>query len=248
MRDTFWWIGGLVVVGGLIVGLVAHRPVHSTATPRLSVPVQASKPAPAPNPAARPKAATPPPSSVASYTAATGQAPAMPLAIVRLPWNPQTQWAVEPVGVTKTGTTNPTLWFGVKAGHRPWRWIPVTLPGALSPQLPPPVHDALALAYDLNQREPGPATLGPIQWAELAGAVGLPVGWTLQTVPAADSPLVAPSVVLTVWLPSDTGSFTGLYGLKTVWDRQNAPSGQHGFAGFVAAPGPMAAVALHPPE
>jgi len=81
----------------------------------------------------------------------------------------------------------------------------------------------------------------------VSGEVGLPVGWTLQTVPAVESPLAAPSVVLTVWMPSYTGSFTGLYGLKTVWDGQNAPAGQHGFAGFVASPGPMAAVAQHPP-
>jgi hypothetical protein len=119
--------------------------------------------------------------------------------------------------------------------------------GALNAALPKPVNDAFSLAYDLNQREPGPETLGPIQWAALVGEVGLPVGWTLEVVPAQDSPLAAQSVVLTVWVPLYTRTFNGLYGLKTAWDAKNAPSGQHGFAGFVASPGPIAAVAQHPP-
>jgi hypothetical protein len=77
-----------------------------------------------------------------------------------------------------------------------------TLPGALNAALPKPVNDALSLTDDLNQREPGPETLGPIQWAALAGEVGLPARWTLEVVPAQDSPLAFPSVVLTVWVPS----------------------------------------------
>lgn len=183
-----------------------------------------------------PTASTAPGDAAASFTRATGQRPALPLEVVTLPWDPQTQWAVEPALTHVGGNAQGTLWFGERTGPGPWRWIPSTLPGALDPGLPKPVSQALQWAFDLEQGEPGPQLLGRIQWAAITGHVGLPEGWTLTAAPAQASPLAAPSVLITVWEPSYTGVFSGVYGVETAWDAANAGTGQHGLAGLVAAP------------
>lgn len=177
-----------------------------------------------------------------SFAAATGLPASTALEVVTLPWNLSRAWAVDPVGVHRSPTPT-TLWFGERTGTGPWQWIPSRLPGGLSPRLPVAVRDALARAYDLSQGQPGPTLPGAIQWQALAGHVGLPVGWTLQVLPADASPLAQPSVALTVWQASYTGTYNGFYGLDTVWDGQNAGTGRHGVAGFQAAPGPMTAIA-----
>jgi len=178
-----------------------------------------------------------------TFAVATGLPASTALEVARLPWDPARVWAVDPVGVR--GSPDPTtLWFGGRTGTGPWQWIPSRLPGALSPRLPAAVRDALARAYDVSQGQPGPTLPGAIQWPALAGHVGLPAGWTLQVLPAdASSPLAHPSVALTIWQASYTGTYSGFYGLDTVWDQQNARSGAHGLVGFQADPGPMAAIA-----
>lgn len=177
-----------------------------------------------------------------SFAAATGLPASTALEVVRLPWNPTRAWAVDPVGVSAAPRPL-TLWFGERTGDGPWTWIPSRLPGALSSQLPPAVHDALARAYDLYQGQPGPTVPGSISWQALTGHVGLPAGWTLQTLPAEASPLAQASVALTVWQVSYTGTYAGFYGLDTVWDRATAATGRQGVAGFQTAPGLMRAIA-----
>ncbi len=56
---------------------------------------------------------------------------------------------------------------------------------------------------------------------------------------AALSPLGQPEVQLTVWLPSETGIFSGYYGLETLWDAATAQTGTHGLTALLAGPGPL---------
>ncbi len=179
----------------------------------------------------------------ASFQHATHQPVPSDLEAVTVPWAPNQTWAIDPIGITNTQNPNPTLWFGEKTGAGPWRWIPSTLPGALNPDLPKPIYRALQLAWDLNQGQPGPNVGGSIQWSAITGHVGMPAGWTMHIVAAADSPIGEPTIALIVWMRSYTGTFSGFYGLNTLWDVQNAASGRHDLAGLTAAPGPMTAIA-----
>lgn len=179
----------------------------------------------------------------ASFQHATHQPVPSDLEAVAVPWAPNQTWAIDPTGITSANNPNPTLWFGETSGTGPWHWIPSTLPGALNPNLPKPVYQALQLAWDLNQGQPGPNLGGAIQWSAITGHVGMPVGWTMHALSAADSPLGQPTVTLTIWMPSYTGSFGGYYGVATAWDAANAPSGTHGLMGLQANLGPLATIA-----
>ena len=159
-----------------------------------------------------------------------------------VPWTNQT-WAIDPIGITMAANPNPMLWFGKRVGTGPWRWIPSTLPGALNPALPKPIDAALQLAWDLNQGQAGPNLGGPVQWSAITGHVGMPAGWTMHGLSAADSPLGQPTIVLTIWMRSFTGSFPGFYGVATAWDATNAFTGHHGLLGLEAIPGPLRTIA-----
>lgn len=224
-----------VVAVGAIVWMsrtppaAARPPVSSRVSTR--APRHPSRPR-SHSPASRP---SPPATVAASFAAAAKQPASTPLETVTLPWAPATTWAIDPVAVQTPGFP-PTLWFGMRTGAGPWTWIPSHLPGALSRAYPVPVYQALAEAYDLHAGQPGPANLGgTISWQALAGHVSKPRGWTLQRLPADASPLVAPTVEITVWMQSDTGLYTGYYGLETVWDAANASSGAQDILGFQAA-------------
>lgn len=177
-----------------------------------------------------------------SFQQATHHAAPPNLETVAVPWVDQS-WAIDPIGITSTQNPNPTLWFGEKTGTGPWQWIPSTLPGALNPDLPKPIYRALQLAWDLDQGQAGPTLAGSIQWSAITGHVGMPAGWTMQALSMVDSPLGRPTITLTVWMPSFTGSFTGYYGVATAWDVANAVTGDHGLMGLEAHPGPMTAIA-----
>ncbi|MCY0886416.1 MAG: hypothetical protein OWV35_11170 [Firmicutes bacterium] len=233
------------VAAGVVVGALIHRPRAPRATTALTR-------HPARTHHTRSEAKAPPaslPSDVRRGPATSAAAslagvlhrplPA-PLETVPAPGAPATTWALEPIGLTAPGDPNPTLWFGVRTGPGPWQWIPSTLPGALSPALPKPIYVALQLAWDLQQGQAGPPVNGPVPWDAIAGHVGLPAGWALRPVPAALSPFGQPTVQLIVWSPSETGIFSGYYGLETLWDAANARTGNHALAALLAAPGPLA--------
>lgn len=174
----------------------------------------------------------------ASFQTATHQAAPRDLETVAVPWAHQT-WAIDPIGITNAQDPNPTLWFGEKTGAGPWHWIPSTLPGALSTQLPKPIDAALQWAWDLNQGQTGPDLGGPVQWSAITGHVSMPQGWIMQSLSAAASPLGKPTILVTVWVQSYTGTFSGFYGVDTAWDTTNAAVGAHGLLGLHAAPGPL---------
>ncbi len=182
----------------------------------------------------------------ASFQQATHQPVPSDLETVTVPWASHQIWVIDPIGITSTNNPNPTLWFGEKIGTDPWQWIPSTLPGALNPALPKPVLQALQWAWDLNQGQAGPPLDGTIQWSALTGHVGMPAGWTMHALPAADSPLGQPTITLTVWMRSYTGSFTGYYGVATAWDARHAATGNHGLMGLQAAPGPLSTLVQNP--
>nr|WP_172684505.1 hypothetical protein [Sulfobacillus thermotolerans] len=140
-----------------------------------------------------------------------------PILTAPVPWQTGATWAVVPEAVKKT------LWFGEqKTPGGPWTWIPSTLPGALSPQLPRPIYQALAWAYDLHVGQSGPNLGGTVSWNTITGQVGDPAGWTLDSF---SSPHGHAALTLTVWEPSETGVFTGLYGMISTWTAQNATTG-----------------------
>lgn len=254
-QRTAWILGGglvaMAVLGAIADGVQhfqhpeATRPTHSRASdfnPRHAQHPIAQSHLHAP---AQTAAAT----LAASFRAATHQPVPNDMETVTVPWALNQTWAIDPNGITSSGHPNPILWFGEQTGSQPWRWIPSTLPGALNPNLPKPVYDSLQLAWDLTQGTAGPTLSGSIQWASVTGHVGLPAGWTLQPLTGLLSPLGHATIQLTVWEPSYTGTFSGFYGVNTLWDAHNAPTGTHGLAGLMAAPGPLTAIAhtsVHP--
>ena len=226
------------VAAGLYVGLIARMGHHQTPPlhPKLASGPRARHQRPSPSTSGHSRSHTT--TLAVSFRAATHQTAPSNLETLAVPWANQT-WAIDPIGITSAKNPNPTLWFGEKTGAGPWHWIPSTLPGALSTQLPKPIDAALQWAWDLNQGQAGPDLGGPVQWSAITGHVGVPQGWTLQTLSAADSPLGRPTMTLTVWMLSFTGSFTGYYGVATAWDATNAATGTHGLLGLDAAPGPL---------
>ncbi|NMP23996.1 hypothetical protein [Sulfobacillus harzensis] len=262
-------IGGVIVVGG--VGLVmtqAHpHPVSAPSTvhhhhhqkPKAPPPPKTKAPTkPKPKAPPIPKNAPTIPVSgsaagsvTASFTAVTHKAPPVALQVVTLPWAKDTQWAVEPLGMSMNGepSTSPTLWFGEKTGSGRWYWIPTTLPGEPPSALPPAIRESIIMAYSLHLGESGPTdTVGNITWAGLQGKVADPEGWTLSTAPANASPLFQPTVGLTLFQQSYTGQFSGYYGLEAAFDAHNAPAGLHGLVGFVSRMGSLNTIVETPPS
>ncbi len=234
--------GALVAAAaaGLYVGLIArgghHQtlPAHHAQASGQRVPDRHPQPSQSTSGESRSQPTT----MAVSFRRAAHQAAPSDLETLAVPWANQT-WAIDPIGLTSAKNPNPTLWFGKKTGAGPWQWIPSTLPGALSAQLPKPISAALQWAWDLNQGQVGPDLGGPVQWSAITGHVGMPQGWTVQMLSAANSPLGRPTLTLTVWMQSFTGSFTGYYGVATAWDTTNAATGIHGLLGLDAAPGPL---------
>lgn len=267
MNTRYWVIGGVIVVaGGAILmmtnqshhvsasGAVHHkepkpptRAASSTKPPAKPTPQVPSIPKHAPT---IPTSGTASGSATASFQSVVGQTPPAPLQLVSLPWAKGTQWAVEPLGMSMNGepSTSPTLWFGERTGTGPWHWIPTTLPGQPSRHLPAPIRESLLMAYSLHEGMSGPTnTVGNITWQGLQNKVGVPVGWTLESVPATDSPLFQSTVGVVLFQPSYTGVFTGYYGLEAAFDAQNASTGLHGLVGFVSRTGSLATIVKTPP-
>lgn len=233
-RTTWALMGTVVVVGGTVgwialQGLHGNHPAAATRSmqtqPRPHTTQQTptpQSPAPPPLPASPilPQNGTAPGSALTSYEAIShNPAPPVtnPILTEPVPWQKGATWAVVPEAVKKT------LWFGEqKTPGGPWTWIPSTLPGALSHQLPPPVYQALVWAYDLHAGQSGPALGGTVSWDAIKGQVGEPAGWTLG---GFSFPHGKTELTLTVWEPSYTGVFTGLYGMISTWNAQNATTG-----------------------
>ena len=151
------------------------------------------------------------------------------------PANRAVQWAFLP-----RATAQGDLWFGQKDPGKPWRWIPVRLPGALPQALPRPVAGSLRWAYDLHADEAGPAqALGSAgSWPALTGTVGEPAGWQAQ---ASTTPQGVYTVSVTVWMASAT--VPSVYdGLATQWTRANAATGAHAITMILHAPGPLRSI------
>lgn len=268
MKSRYWAIGGVAVVAGVVALSLSRHPHHVTAPvaehhqhhrkpPASTAPKTKAPAKPKPkalrisnHPPTIPVSGSASGSATASFTAVGHQAPPAALQVVTLPWQPTIQWAVEPLGMAMNGepTTEPTLWFGERTGTGKWTWIPTTLPGEPSAQLPPVIRESLIMADSLHIGEPGPSnTIGNITWQGLQGKVGVPVGWTLESVPKADSPLFAPSVGVVLFQESYTGSSTGYYGMEAAFDSQNARTGLHGLVGFVSRAGSLRQIVKTPP-
>jgi len=259
MRKLTAVIGAAVVVGGIIFVLTEPSTPREIPPPvrhhHVAPPKAIPKPKPIPTPTTTPKTAPTLPTSgqaagsaSASFTVVTGEKPPVPLQIATVPWQPTTQWAVEPMGIHQGGNALVTLWFGEKAGTQAWHWWPTTFPGVPPTALPAPIAQSLTMAYSLHLGESGPTdTVGNITWPSLENEVGSPVAWTLSTVSANDSPLFAPTVAVTVFDPSRTGTFSGDYGVEAAFDAHNASTGLHGLVGFVSRTGNLASIVASPP-
>lgn len=171
-----------------------------------------------------------PRSLAASFQARAHQALPSGVIPVAVPWQPHTSWAFVPQAIQGH------LWFASRRGTGSWHWTSEDLPGVLSAQFPQPLYDALQWADDLHAHQPGPHLPGSISWRAIAGRVGEPVGWTTQILSANQSPIGGPTLALTVWVPSETGAFHGVYGIETVWNAHNARTGQGALLMLVAAP------------
>lgn len=230
-RKTLTILGGLVVLGGAgwwmtrsvqqpTVGAsqkTHQKPQEKTRTRTVRVnahgnPVLPDHPA---------KKSSAPPLSLAASFQAQAQNP-LPSGVtpVVVPWQTRTDWVFVPQAI------HGQLWFASRQGTGSWHWTAEDLPGMLSPQFPKPVYDSLQWAYDLHENQPGPQLPGAISWSVIAGRVGEPVGWSTQLLPASASPIGGKTLELTVWLPSETGAFTGDYGMETLWNASNVKTGQ----------------------
>ncbi len=239
-------VAGIVVAVGLGVAMVTSHPQSVTHQDH-PVAIQPAKKTQSRPPAQKPTTQKPafvPPKTIptipstgnnsvtsaqTSLTALTQKegvtTPTGPIDVVANLAKPSQRWAFA-TEAAKGASTGYTLWFGMestKAG--PWTWIPSTLPGALSSQLPPAVHSALLWAYDLEQGQSGPTLYGTVSWNSITGLVGEPQGWTAQE--------SGGSLMLTVWMPSFYGSFHGFYGVETDWYPSTIASGQQGLSMIV---------------
>lgn len=251
-RTVLLIIGGAVLVGlGAYAAFGSHAPTkhplsspapshHSSSTHSARSQHHKTSPKPTPTPPVLPTIGTGPGNVTMSYEAATHNPPP-PVAIETevVPWVKGVTWAIEPMAVGHT------LWFGEQ--NRPqglWTWIPSILPGALSKQLPLPIYQALAWAYDLHVGQPGPMLPGTIAWSAITGKVGEPAGWTM-------APILYPNdtmIGLTVWEPSYTGVFSGYYGVETEWNAQNASTGTQALGMLEASTQTMAQIARQTPS
>ena len=241
-RKTLGIIGGVVVLG---VGgwMFTRSPQTSASHSQTAIGVKTSNRSPRTQsvPAngkngkstahsQQPQRSVPQPRGLAaSFPATVHQSLPSGATPVPVPWQPQASWAFVPQAM------HGQLWWGSRQGSGSWHWVSEDLPGALSHQLPTPVYDALQWAYDLHANEPGPPLPGTMSWRAIAGRVGEPVAWTTQTLPADQSPIGGQTLELTVWVPSETGVFQGVYGLETLWNAQNAHTGHGALLMLVAA-------------
>lgn len=189
-----------------------------------------------------PKTGTVAKSMLAAYQAIShNPAPSVPIQTVLDPANSRETWALVPVGIQEPRNTTTTLWFGVqRTPHGPWQWIPSTLPAMLSSALPLPAHQALQLAFDWHDGQTGPDNLpGHVSWSALTGLVTEPVGWSMETLSAQDSPLATATVQITVFQAPYGGPFHGLYGMVTDWDAHNTPTGTHALDGIWTTTEPL---------
>lgn len=151
--------------------------------------------------------------------------PTGPIDIVANLAQPTQKWAFATLAA-KGASTGYTLWFGEQnTPNGPWTWIPSTLPGALSPKLPPAVYAALQWAWDLNQGQTGPMLLGTVSWSTITGHVGMPEAWTAQESNG--------QLTLTVWEPSETGIYSGYYGVESAWYADTIAAGKSGLTAIV---------------
>ena len=227
-------IGGVVVLGGVGFWLTraAQPPVRQARTVIGTKTAPANKKTGHSETHAKPRhKTTPQPLSLAASFQTTAH-DALPSGVtpVSVPWQPQTSWVFVPHAIQRR------LWFGSRTGTGPWHWVSEDLPGALSKRFPSPVFASLLWADDLHSNEPGPSLPGAIQWNTIMGRVGEPVGWTTQTLSASESPIGGKTLELTVWVPSETGVFTGYYGLELLWNAQNAKTDQGALLMLEAAP------------
>lgn len=253
-KTRLWMVGGIVVVGGIVYLAtspsrpipVSAPPVHHHHVAKIPTPPP-TKPAPQKAPVI-PSSASAKGSVTASFKTATGQAPPAPLQVVALPWQPTTQWAVEPLGMAMHGNALKTLWFGQRTRSGPWQWIPTTLPGVPSTKLPAPIQQTITMAYSLHLGESGPTgTVGNISWQGIQGQVTSPDAWTLSVVGTNSSPLFAPTVGVVVFQKSLTGAFAGYYGMETAYDAHNAAKGLRSLVGFVSRTGSLTTIVQTPP-
>ena len=241
-RKTRGIIGGIMIIGGLAFWMALSSgtpsptqsgvPSKTPANPLISHKKTATGTQPASR--QRPQHPSAPPSQNTltlgqSFQATVHQPLPEGVTGTPVPWQRHASWAFVP------HAEQGRLWFGQKSGHS-WHWISEDLPGSLSRQLPTPVVDALQWADDLHANRPGPHLPGTISWSGIAGRVGEPVGWTAQWLSATHSPIGGQTLALTIWMPSETGVFHGVYGLETVWNAANAHTGQGALLMLVAAP------------
>ena len=225
-------LGGSGTLTVLVLGIFAcwpHSPVHSPSQ-HTSQASSSHKTASLARKTATTSVSTPThsPHLTSHVSDLPAEASRQPHHTVAVPWLSHTPWAFVPQAVQGT------LWFGQKSGSA-WHWIPSVLPAQLSRQLPLPVYDALQWADDLHANQPGPKLPGTISWSGIAGQVGEPVGWTVHILSANQSPIGGQTLALTIWVPSETGMFHGVYGLETVWNAHNAHTGQGALLMLVAA-------------
>lgn len=256
--------GQKIVLAGIVVAMgigmaMATPPSHSPfGRPAAAAPIKKTGQAghykttkaspPTPEPALTPPAKMPSIPTAGRAAATSAQAslmvltqkegvtmPAGPIDVVTNLADPTQRWAFATESA-KGASTGDTLWFGEQnSAHGSWRWIPSTLPDALSKTLPPAVYAALQWAYDLHEGQTGPALYGNVSWSSVTGQVGEPEGWTAQERDGA--------LTLTVWVPSYTGTFNGFYGVQTVWYASTIAAGQSGLSMIVPAPAPLARIA-----
>ena len=237
-RKTLAIIGGVVVLGGggWLIARSPQKPAsHSqpdqhVATAKVTVKAHG-------NPVihhhqaidSHKKRAAQPLSLAASFQARAHRALPSGVTPAAVPWQPQTSWVFVPQVIQGR------LWWGSRQGTGSWHWVSEDLPGALSAQFSQPIYDALQWVDDLHANQSGPNLPGPISWSGIAGRVGEPLGWTVHILSANQSPIGGQTLELTVWVPSETGVFHGVYGLETLWDAHNAHTGHGALLMIVAA-------------
>ena len=234
-RKTLVIIGGVVVLGGggWLITRSPQKPASHSQTAEVKVTVKAHGNQVIHHHQAinshEKRSVAQPLSLAASFQARVHQALPSGVSPVAVPWQQQTTWVFVPQAIQGQ------LWFASRQGSGSWHWVSEDLPGVLSSQFPQPVYDTLQWADDLHANEPGPNLPGAVQWSVITGRVGEPVGWTTQMLAADQSPVGQKALELTVWMPSETGVFTGYYGIETLWDAQNAHTGQGALLMLVAA-------------
>lgn len=254
---------GGVAMAGIGITIATSRTQPTSPRPQHKVQEQqqhkqhktsaSQKPKPTKKPSFTPPATTPVIPSTGQSATATAQAslgvvtakegvtmPAGPIDIVANLANPSQHWAFA-AEAAKGTSTGYTLWFGEQnIPHGPWTWIPSTLPGALSHQLPPAVYSTLQWAFDLHQGQPGPTLYGTVAWNAITGQVGEPEAWVASE---SDG-----SLTITVWEPSFYGDFHGYYGIQSGWYPSTIAAGQQGLSMIIPSlPGQtLAQIAANP--